>query len=372
MSDFSGSLATFELASLARFLSAMRKTGELHIVDGPLIGCLSFDTGRLVAASVEDERGRGALEFIVGWMRYGEFEFIEGAPSPASDTDLRPEPLDLVEQLVRDAPSHYPEPTTVPRVRRNVEFGAAELTLEGNSVKLLLEIDGRRDVADLSRQLGYVRTLRGLTRLHQLDVVEFDAAVPAEAPAPVARKKSARVVWELVQALAFTAFLVLAVRSVVLNFRVEGISMLPNFETGQVLLVNRAAYFHLDWQSHVRYLFGGPQRGDVVVFHSPVEAGTDYVKRIMGLPGDRVAVSSGTVYVNGAAQTEPYIKVPANYSFPETHVPSDSFFVLGDNRPESLDSHLGWFVPVDNLIGRAWLRYWPPDAIGMVGYGIRR
>jgi signal peptidase I len=72
--------------------------------------------------------------------------------------------------------------------------------------------------------------------------------------------------------------------------------------------VNRAAYFHVDWQKQVRYLFGGPQRRDVVVFDSPVEPGTDYIKRLMGLPGERVAVSNGTVYVNGTAQTEPYIK----------------------------------------------------------------
>jgi len=109
------------------------------------------------------------------------------------------------------------------------------------------------------------------------------------------------------------------------------------------------------------------------IFQSPVEPGVDYIKRVIGLPGDRVAVRDGHVYVNDVRLTESYIQFPANYFFPaigdSMTVPADSYFVLGDNRPESLDSHCGWFVPVNNLVGRAWVRYWPPAALGIVQSG---
>ena len=160
--------------------------------------------------------------------------------------------------------------------------------------------------------------------------------------------------------------------------------MAPNFGAGQVLVVSRAAYFHVERtplanllptspQGSTRYLFGGPQRGDVVVFHSRVEAGTDFIKRIVGLPGDLVQVRGGRVYVNGDPLDEPYVEFPADYSFPlrggALSVPDGQYFVLGDNRPDSFDSHAGWLVPVEDLIGRAWIRYWPPNQLGIVQPG---
>lgn len=160
--------------------------------------------------------------------------------------------------------------------------------------------------------------------------------------------------------------------------------MQPNFASGQVLVVNRLAYLHIEdtplahflpttRQGSIDYLFGGPQRGDIAIFLSPVEPGVDYIKRVIGLPGDRVAVHDGRVYVNGTPLSEAYIEFPPDYRFPSagdsTTVPRDSYFVLGDNRPESLDSHFGWFVPVANLVGRAWLRYWPPAEAGVLQPG---
>jgi signal peptidase I len=185
----------------------------------------------------------------------------------------------------------------------------------------------------------------------------------------------------LLQTVLATAVCVLAIRGVVQNFRVEGISMEPNFQGGQVLVVNRLAYLHLDqgWLSSVlpseqqgstHYLFGGPQRGDVVIFRAPPQPDTDYIKRVIGMPGDTVLIRSGHVMVNGTPLDEPYIQFPADYSYPEDGrplvVPDGRYFVLGDNRPESFDSHTGWLVPVDNLIGRAWVRYWPPNALQVV------
>jgi signal peptidase I len=195
-----------------------------------------------------------------------------------------------------------------------------------------------------------------------------------------ASTRAARVGFEIAQAVVASAALILGIRAVVLNFRVEGVSMQPTFASGEVLLVNRAAYFHVDWapltnllplqhQGTISYLFGGPHRGDVVVFHAPPQPGTDYIKRIIGLPGDTVSIDSGVVTVNGTPLNEPYIRIPANYRFPSSgtaRVPDDSYFVLGDNRPESFDSHFGWFVPVGNLVGEAWIRYWPPNETSIV------
>jgi signal peptidase I len=130
--------------------------------------------------------------------------------------------------------------------------------------------------------------------------------------------------------------------------------MEPALESGQLLLINKAAYWRL---------VGRPQRGDVVVFRMPAPPAADLVKRVVGLPGDQVLIRDGTLVVNGQEIDEPYVTTPAAYSYPEdgrpVQVPDDAYFVLGDNRPDSVDSHLGWYVPADNIIGRAWLSYWP-------------
>jgi signal peptidase I len=150
-------------------------------------------------------------------------------------------------------------------------------------------------------------------------------------------------------------------------FYVEGSSMAPSLHNGQLLLVNRAAYWRLDGTpiAHLlpdaesgagQYLFGGPHRGDIVVFQSPTTVeDCDYVKRLIGLPGDSVLVKAGRVFVNGEALDEDYVKFEDDYTFPtdgaSLRVPDGAYFVLGDNRGASVDSHMGWFVPADNLLG---------------------
>ncbi len=190
-----------------------------------------------------------------------------------------------------------------------------------------------------------------------------------------------RFAWELFQTIVLTVVIFLSVRSVVQNFRVEGASMEPTLHTGQYLLINKASYFRADgtplvdilpgtWQGSTDYLFGGPRRGDVVVFRAPTQPDKDFIKRVIGLPGDSILIRNGKVFVNGQALDEPYIQFPASYTYPldgrPRPVPDDSYFVLGDNRPNSSDSHLGWFVPVDNLVGRAWVSYWPPASWGIM------
>ncbi len=123
--------------------------------------------------------------------------------------------------------------------------------------------------------------------------------------------------------------------------------MEPALQNGQVLLVHRSAY-----------LFEGPARGDVVVFRGQGAAGDDYVKRIIGLPGDQVLIDAGRVFVNGVELDEPYVLAPDDYTYPAdgepVRVPDGAYFVLGDNRPASADSHLGWFVRAEDVVGRAW------------------
>ena len=144
-------------------------------------------------------------------------------------------------------------------------------------------------------------------------------------------------------------------RATVQTFVVVMTSMEPSFHDGQRLVVNKAVY-----------IFGEPERGDVVVFRAPNGRQEDFIKRIIALPGDTVEVKNRAVYVNGVKLDEPYIKSPPSYTLAEMEVSKDNYFVLGDNRDRSNDSHHGWVVPHENLIGKAWLLTWPPDNWGVV------
>ena len=175
-----------------------------------------------------------------------------------------------------------------------------------------------------------------------------------------------RVGREFVQTGLLMLLLFLSVRVILQNFRVEGPSMMPTLTTGEFLWVNKAAYFR--WNGE--YVLGGPARGDIAVLRSPEpDDDVDLIKRIIGLPGDRVRVQHGRVFINGTALDEPYIRLQASYDYPlngqDLTVPSGQYFVLGDNRANSRDSHFGWFVPAANLVGRAWLSYWPPADWGL-------
>jgi signal peptidase I len=404
---------------VAQLLANTSKTGDLLVARGPWVGQLSVENGHLTAAQVEDETGRAALELIATGMRDGVFEFSEGPPTSRSPGQLGSDALTYLVRLA-EAPAaawtrQVPAPTAVPRILISDAPEDREVVLPRTALYVLLDVDGRRMVREIATRHGLLRTLTALGQLCERGLVEFDGreAGPSQKaestdghpynaesdesrpqersgiPGRLARlrqgglapKRTLAVASELAQAVVVTLALTLGARALVQNFRVEGISMQPNFVGGQVLVVNRAAYFHIDGspldgilpttrQGTTNYLFGGPQRGDVAVFVAPPQPDADYIKRIIGLPGDTVSVQRGRVFINGAALVEPYIQFPAEYNFPADGtplvVPDDSYFVLGDNRPESLDSHFGWFVPVQDLIGRAWLRYWPPTELGIV------
>jgi signal peptidase I len=186
-------------------------------------------------------------------------------------------------------------------------------------------------------------------------------------------------VWEVLQTVVLTILIFVAVRAIVQNFRVEGASMEPTLHRDQYIVINKVAYSRLDGTpispivgaesnptSTPKFVFGGPQRGDIIVFKAPGAPDKDFIKRVMGLPGEKVRVSAGNVLIDGKPLEESYIKYHASYDFETRTVPPRQYFVLGDNRPNSTDSHLGWFVPVEDIIGRAWVTYWPPDLWGTV------
>lgn len=196
------------------------------------------------------------------------------------------------------------------------------------------------------------------------------------------RSWSARIgsfAWELVQTVLLTLLIFFAVRAVVQNFKVEGTSMEPTLHHNQFLIINKATYVRIDGTplervlpattrgpEEPRYVFGQPAHGDIVVFRFPVQPDKDFIKRVIGVPGDTVEIRAGRVYLNGMGLDEPYIRAGASYDKPPQVVPPGNYFVLGDNRPNSSDSHVWGFVPADNLIGRAWLAYWPPGEWGAV------
>lgn len=183
---------------------------------------------------------------------------------------------------------------------------------------------------------------------------------------------------ELTETILLALLIFLLVRAVVQNFKVEGSSMEPTLHSGQYLLVNKAAYFYIDWSRVSRYLpflntvegkthlFGSPQRGDVVVFRFPRDPSRDFIKRVIGLPGDTVEVRTGRVYINGAPLDEPYLTDSPHYTVPRETLASDNYFVLGDNRNSSSDSHVWGVVPRENIVGKAWVVYWPMDSWGLL------
>ena len=203
--------------------------------------------------------------------------------------------------------------------------------------------------------------------------------LPREEAPPRPRRRWRRTARELVETLILALLIFLVVRSAVQNFKVEGSSMDPSLIDGQYLIVNKAIYAHVNLNPLSRvlpfinpgddpewYVFRQPKRGDVVVFRFPNDPKRDFIKRIIGEPGDTVEVRAGIVYINGQSLDEPYITSRPTYNYGPTTVPPKGYFVLGDNRNNSYDSHVWGFVPRENIIGQAWISYWPTDAFGLV------
>jgi signal peptidase I len=213
----------------------------------------------------------------------------------------------------------------------------------------------------------------------------FGEANDVQSTSSRSERRRPGLIWEVTETLVLALFIFIAVRSVVLNFRVDGLSMEPSLDTGQMLLVNRQMYFHFDVNSvlnylpfverdgeHIFYPLHPPQRGDIVVFNPPVGGNTKpYIKRIIGLPGETVEIRDGSVYVDGDPIDEPYLG-NVTTSWPngdpgrQLVVPDGHFFVLGDNRNNSTDSRSFGPISIDSLIGKAWISYWPSGLAGFL------
>lgn len=147
--------------------------------------------------------------------------------------------------------------------------------------------------------------------------------------------------------------------------QVNGQSMVPNFQSGDYVLTDK-----------ISYKIGEPKRGDIIVFHAPDSAhcakgtGCDFIKRILGLPGETIGIRDGRVFVNNQPLAEPY--VPADFeTLPGAYtqngsitLSADQYFVSGDNRPYSSDSRSWGPITKDEIVGKAFFRYWPPQAVG--------
>lgn len=161
-------------------------------------------------------------------------------------------------------------------------------------------------------------------------------------------KKHSHLAREIVETIALTLIIFLVIRFAIQSYRVSGVSMQPGLQNDEYVVVNKMAY-----------LFHAPERGDVIVFHYPLDTTKDFIKRVIGLPGDTITYDSTTVHVDGTLLREPYISQAANPEGKTWIVPQNDYFVLGDNRPVSEDSRYWGFVPKDDVVGKAVMVYWP-------------
>ncbi len=159
---------------------------------------------------------------------------------------------------------------------------------------------------------------------------------------------------EIVETLLLTLFIFWIVNTATGRFRIEGYSMLPTLEEGEYVIIDKLSYY-LD----------EPDRGDIIVLHFPNDRSRDFIKRVVGVPGDHIEIGDGKVTVNGVVLEEPYINAEPSYSG-TWDVPEENYFVLGDNRNNSSDSHNWSFLPRNDIVGKAWIIYWGPDNWGLV------
>jgi signal peptidase I len=182
-----------------------------------------------------------------------------------------------------------------------------------------------------------------------LENLEQEVQFEAQPPVPSEEKVNwKRLVFDIIETLALAGILFLGINAVSARVRVDGFSMIPTLEDGEFVLVSK-----------INYQFGDVERGDIVVFHFPMDPEQELIKRVMGLPGDTIVVQNGQVSINGQVLNEPYIAAAPAYSG-EWTVPDGQLFVLGDNRNDSSDSHSWGYLPLEKVVGKAVVIYWPP------------
>lgn len=176
-----------------------------------------------------------------------------------------------------------------------------------------------------------------------------ETAVEEFQPEPIeVRQPTEVLIREIIETLLLTFFIFWLVNSLIGRYRIDGSSMNPTLADSEYLIINNVTYY-LD----------EPERGDIIVFLHP-RSDLNLIKRVIGIPGDHVEVRDGQVIVNQVVLNEPYLAAPPNYSG-IWDVPDGQYFVLGDNRNNSSDSHSWGFLPIGNILGKASIIYWPPS-----------
>ena len=190
----------------------------------------------------------------------------------------------------------------------------------------------------------------------------------------------ARVGREVIEAVLLAVVVFMLLQTTVRNFKVDGSSMDPTLENGQYLLVNRLVYLRIEmdrfsnivlfWQAEedsVRYAIHPPERGEVIVFEfpdsNPSNSKKDFVKRVIGLPGETIDVKDGVPFVDGVVLEEPYLTTKDHSNGRKVELGAGEYYVMGDNRAHSNDSRNWGAVPEENLRGKVWMIYWPAPGI---------
>ena len=169
------------------------------------------------------------------------------------------------------------------------------------------------------------------------------------------------VVREVLVTLAIALVIFFLIQTTIQSSIVLYNSMEPNLHEGQRIIISKIVYW-----------FHEPDRGDIIVFPNPNNPDEDYIKRIIGLPGETVEIKDGVVHIHQAdgnnlvLDESEYISDPADNDFLGVIIPEDNYFVMGDNRNNSYDSRRGWTVPRDEIVGKAWLSIWPLSDWGLV------
>lgn len=161
---------------------------------------------------------------------------------------------------------------------------------------------------------------------------------------------------DILETIVLAVVLYFGINAISARVRVDGTSMVPTLQNGEYILVSKLSY-----------KTGEPARGDIIVFSLPTDQKQDLIKRVIGLPGETVSIKDSIVSINGNTLTETYIAQEPLYNG-EWTVPDGQLFVLGDNRNNSKDSHQWQFLPMENVIGKAIIIYWPPPEWKIVNH----
>ncbi len=185
----------------------------------------------------------------------------------------------------------------------------------------------------------------------QPELILETPATPApnrpETPERTAPPRESKLWRDIAETLLLTAVVFLVVNALIGRFRIEQVSMEPNLHEGEYVIVDKVSYGLRD-----------PQRGEIVVLKRANQP--DLIKRVIGLPNETLEVRDGQVFVNGAPLNEPYIQGPINQTMSPQQIEAGQYFVMGDNRNNSSDSRSFGAIPRNDIVGRAWIIYWPP------------